>query len=172
MTYEEAVRKHGGIGAAARAAGIPKSTFRDRLLKERAGNAVPSLALGSVGHRRTGRRRRAGRLETVTEEELLVQYDPYEKARARMATIPALIEEGAFAKDYAIRKALGLSGETQLFRELAEDPEMELLQYQFYLGRGSKRVLLWTDAATKQRMLAEHPLITEDIIPKPIAKEA
>ena len=162
-TYQEAVKEHGGVKQAARAYGIPPSTFRDRMVKEKAGEPVAPLKEPS---RQTGRPSPSRpRLSTLSERELLATHDPYEKARANMEQIPSLIEPGRFIKDYEMRKAVGLSGESQLFRDLAEDPEMGLTDYQFCMGNRSKAMIYWTDPETKARVLKDRPLIAHDVVP-------
>ena len=163
MTYEQAYETHGSIKRAAEEYNIPYTTFHNRLKKERAGESVPPLEARSA--RKSARRPSRPRVSALSERELLATHDPYEKARVNMEQIPSFIDAGAFVKDYEMRKAVGLSGDAQLFRELAEDPEMGLLCYQFAMGKGNKETIYWTDPETKLRVLEEHSLIARDIVP-------
>jgi len=150
------------MSAAARALGIPKTTFGGRYHREAAGKAQPLPG----GGKSQAARQPSRRIPTISEKDLLSTYDPYERARANMEAIPSLIQRGAFVKDLEIRKAVGLTSDPRLFRELAEDPEMRLLPYQFWIGRGSKEILCWTDPETKQRILQDYPLTTRDVVPE------
>ncbi len=164
MTYQQAYEEHGSIKRAAAAFNIPYTTFHNRLKKEKAGQQVPPIERGALTPKQTHRSKRP-RVAALSERELLATHDPYEKARVNMEQVPSFIDSGAFVKDYEMRKAIGLSGDSQLFRELAEDPEMGLLCYQFVMGKGNKETIYWTDPETKTRVLEERPLIARDILP-------
>jgi len=168
-SYQQALDRYGSYRAAAAAVGLPKTTFRDRLSREREGKAVAPLEVTSdrsapLRRRAKGPPARRPRVSSLSEQELLSAHDPYEKARTNMAAIPSLIEEGRFTKDYEMRKAVGLQGDSTLFREIAEDPEMELLRFQFVMGKGNKEAIYWTDPESKRRILTERPLIARDIV--------
>ena len=158
--YEDLVERHGGVKAAARAIGIPASTFSGWLKRER------QSGQGSSPPRKRSARGVSGnvRVPALSEKELLSTYDPYERARAQMERIPALIQPGQYIKDFEMRKAVGLAGDPRLFRELAEDPEMDLAQFQFLIGKGTKEALCWTDPETKERILEDYPLTTRDVV--------
>ena len=158
--YQELVAKHGNVTEAARAIGLPRTTFYDRYRREVEGEAQP---LPTEGNKKASRQQQTHHVPTISEKELLATYDPYERARASMATIPGLIQPGEFVKDFEMRKAVGLTSDPRLFRELAEDPVMGLLPYQFLIGRGTKELLCWTDPDTKRRILDDYPLTTRDI---------
>lgn len=117
MSYQDLVKQHGSIAKAADAIGIPKSTFGDRLHKERnGGEPTPGKAVSCTA---------------LTEEELLLKHSAEHQIRAAAQKL----EKGTFYAEADFIRRVGVSGG---YKHIVERQEFDQ-----YRGKASGGVVYW-----------------------------
>jgi len=118
MTYEEQVEKYGSISKAARAAGIPATTFRDRLTRELKG--VPQQIHDAKEAPRG-----------ISAEELLLKHSPEHKIMHAAKETP----RGTFYVESDFIRRIGITGG---YKHIVEREE-----FSDYRGRAAGSVFYW-----------------------------
>jgi hypothetical protein len=114
MTPKEAkalVEKHGSITAAAAAAGIPRTTLRDRL---------PSAAQEAKAPEVKAAPRK---LRTISERDLLIETDSETRFRHNLRGLVRSFKRGEYMRDFDMRRETGASGDAALWREVRGEVE-------------------------------------------------
>jgi len=122
--YADAVKEHGGVCNAARAMGLPRTTFSNRLTREKGGRPASGPTKGKA---HTGEGAHVG----ITEEELLLKHSPEDQIRH---AAEGLTEGRFFTEAEFVRKA-GVRG---AYRHIVERSE-----FAQYRGRASGGIYYW-----------------------------
>jgi hypothetical protein len=132
MTAEQAkalVKKYGTITAAAEAAGIPRTTLRDRL---------PGIARDASP---TEGKAATRKLRTISERDLLMETDSETRFRLNLRRLVRSFKRGEYMRDFDMRRETGASGDAALWREVRGEEEFagNIME----IGHGSEPALYW-----------------------------
>ena len=131
--YIDLVEEHGSIAAASRASGIPKTTFADRLAKER------STSDGKTDKPRSTKGTHVG----LTTEELLLKHSPEHKIMHAAKELP----RGAYRPETEFIHAIGVTGG---YRHIVERQEFSI-----YRGKAPGSVYYWSHPESIAAMKAD-----------------
>lgn len=134
MTQDEAralVKRHGGNkAAAARAAGMPVQTFRDRLNgKQPAGRVAQTEAVASAGPRRT-----------ISEADLLAETDIDTKLTLALRSALRDMTSGEYMRDVDMRHECHV-GDARAWRDIRE--AAEFWRHCMIVGNNSEPAVYW-----------------------------
>ena len=136
--YADAVEKHGGIGKAARAMGIARSTFSDRIARERRGEPP----LGKTKRKTQMKGTRKG----ISTEELLLKHSP----EHQIANAAEQLEKDSFVIEAEFLRNIGVSGG---YRHIVEREE-----FAKYRGKATGGVVYWSHPDSMKTMKEQHVL--------------
>jgi len=131
--YAAAKEKHGGVSQAARALGIPKTTFYNRLKREQGGGSGPA-------------RKTTPRQGSLSAEQLLLRHSTEHQIRHAAAEL----QEGRFIPEPEFIREIGISAG---YRHIVERDEFEQ-----YRGRASGGIVYWSHPKSIKEMKAQHVL--------------
>jgi len=134
--YQDAVDKYGSQRKAARAMGLPKSTFLDRLNAER----------GIVRQHRRSASRPSGEPTPINKDELLLRHDP----AAKLHHAARQIKKGEFFMEVEFVRAAGLGAS---YRHIVEAPD-----FSKYRGMASGGAVYWSHPSSIQELKDDHVL--------------
>jgi len=130
--YADAVAEHGSLSAAARALGIPKTTFYKRYHKEQ--GAPPT------------QRKKAGSTPGLTAEQVLLRHSTEHQIRHAAAQLV----EGVFIPEAEFIREIGVSGG---YKHIVERDE-----FAAFRGVASGQVVYWSHPVSIAEMRKQHVL--------------